>query len=346
MDAPPPTPWDGYLDGPENALAHASVLALARGEPSAPSPLVLHGPSGVGKSRLLAGLVAEVLARRPGASVARLEATEFAARCREAADTPGGWAEVRAAFRHVDLFIIEDVQVLDRSPYALDELAHTLDALDAAGASVAASARGAPARWEGWPDRLVSRFLGGLAVGVDRPGVESRRRYVLDQSRRRGVRLSAEAVDALADRADGYRGIDGLLARLGLESRGEVAPLPSERVGAIADEDPSTGSPTVERIVAEVAAAYGLKPRDLRSASRRAALVAPRHLAMLLARERSGLSFAAIGSYLGGRDPASVRHGCKAAAGRLAGDAAMAGVAEGLRRGWRVGILGFEGAGS
>ena len=333
ISTPTPTPWDGYLDGPENALAHAAVLALARGEAAAPSPLVLHGPSGVGKSRLLAGLVAEVLARRPGASIARLDAAEFAARCREAADVPGGWAEVRATFRHVDLFILEDVHVLDRSPYALDELTHTLDALDASGGSVAASARGAPARWEGWPGRLVSRFLGGLAVEIGRPGVESRRRYVLDQSRRRGVRLAADAVDALADRADGYRAIDGYLARLGLEGRGEVTPLPSDRVATIAGEDPSTLAPTIEGIVAAVAVAYGLKPRDLRSASRRAALVAPRHLAMLLARERTALSFAAIGAYFGGRDSASVRHGCKVAAGRLAGDAVMAGVAAGLRRG-------------
>ena len=41
-------PWDGFVPGPENALAYASVLALARGEEGL-SPLVVHGPSGVGK---------------------------------------------------------------------------------------------------------------------------------------------------------------------------------------------------------------------------------------------------------------------------------------------------------
>src|SRR3954470_14031616 len=78
-------PWDGFLVGPENALAQASVLALARGEVGL-SPLVVHGPAGAGKSRLLAGLVAEWLARRPGSAVAHLGAETFAALCIEAAE--------------------------------------------------------------------------------------------------------------------------------------------------------------------------------------------------------------------------------------------------------------------
>ena len=73
MDASPHTlpptpathPWDGFLVGAENELAHASALALARGDGAGLSPLVVHGPSGAGKSRLLSGLIAERLLRRP-----------------------------------------------------------------------------------------------------------------------------------------------------------------------------------------------------------------------------------------------------------------------------------------
>src|SRR4051812_3762503 len=82
---PHPHPWDDFLTGPENDLAYASVLALARGEDAGLSPLVVHGPSGVGKSRLLAGLVSERLLRRPGSAVAHLTAEAFAAACAEAA---------------------------------------------------------------------------------------------------------------------------------------------------------------------------------------------------------------------------------------------------------------------
>ena len=51
---------------------------------------------------------------------------------------------------------------------------------------------------------------------------------------------------------------------------------------------------------------------------------------MHLARLHTGLSFAAIGAYFGGRDPATVRHACKAAAGRLIANPALASAFEPL----------------
>src|SRR5215831_11990623 len=83
-------PWNGYLTGPENELAMAAAQAMARGEHEGISPLLVHGPSGVGKSRLLAGLVAERLRRRPDSAVAHVNAEAFAAACIEAAGSEGG----------------------------------------------------------------------------------------------------------------------------------------------------------------------------------------------------------------------------------------------------------------
>src|SRR5258708_39368136 len=94
-------PWDGFVTGPENALAHAGVLAMVRGEALGVSPLVVHGPSGVGKSRLLQGLVGEWLMRWPGSSVAHLGAEGVAALCAEGAgrNGPAGWAGGRGRVR-------------------------------------------------------------------------------------------------------------------------------------------------------------------------------------------------------------------------------------------------------
>src|SRR5580704_7702850 len=96
-------PWDGYLTGPENELAMAAAQAMARGEREGISPLVVHGPSGVGKSRLLAGLVAEWLLRQPGSSVVHLDAQAFGSACLEAAGEAAGagWSALRERFRYV-----------------------------------------------------------------------------------------------------------------------------------------------------------------------------------------------------------------------------------------------------
>jgi chromosomal replication initiator protein len=339
-------PWDGFLVGPENALAHAAAVALARGEPTAVSPLIVHGPAGAGKSRVLAGLVAEWLARRPGSSVAHLGADAFATACVEAGARRGGaaWAELRERVRTVDLLVIDDLPRLARTPSAAAELAAALDALDAVGAAFAGSAPLPPAAWDepAWPPRLLSRLRGGLAVRVEPPGVALRRRFALEMARARGVRLAADALDALAEAADGFRALDGWLARLALAAqveRGGGGALDGARVRALLADDPALAEavarPTIDAIARAVAARFGVRPADLRGAARHAALVVPRHLAILLAREHAGASISALGRYFGGRDTKTIRHACRAARARRDADPALAAAAEVLAAAWR-----------
>ena len=329
-------PWDGFLAGPENELAHASVLSLARGEGTGISPLVVHGMAGVGKSRLLSGLVGEWLTRQPGSSVSHIEAEGFAAACAEAAGHRGttGWSELRARFRSLDLLVIEDIHHLERAPLALEELTHTVDALENLGSAVAVSARVGPGQWENWPSRLVNRFLGGLAVRIDPPGLNTRRRFVLERARERGLKLTADAVDSLAESSDGYRTLEGSLAKLALSGRVERKPLDRTLVNELLEGEagPAPGTVSIELIAKAVAARFGVSVKDLRSASRRAAFAAPRHLAMRLARGRTGLSYQAIGAYFGGRDPATVRHAIEAANARIEADPGLAAAVESLRK--------------
>jgi chromosomal replication initiator protein len=328
-------PWDGFLTGPENGLAWASVSALARGEGEGISPLVVYGPSGVGKSRLLGGLVAEWMRREPGSCLAHLEAETFVAVCAEATEHAGGWADLRAQFRQLDLFVLEDVHALERAPLALAELTHTLDALSEVGAAIAVSARVGPAQWVGWPKRLVNRLLGGLVVRLDPPTLASRRRYVFDRARARQVSLTAEAAETLAEAADGYRTLDGWLARLALAGRIDRRAFDRDLIGPMLAEEGAVGPLTIDQIARAVAAQFGVRLSELRAHSRRKVVVGPRHLAMHLARNTTGLSFGAIGAYFGRRDPATVRHACRMAAERMAADPALLATIDTLRLAWR-----------
>lgn len=325
-------PFDGFLIGPENALAHAGALALARGEPGL-SPMVLHGPSGVGKSRLLAGLAQEFRARRPLAGVAHLSAEAFASEC-AAARTLDDWSRIRDRFRRVDLFAVDDLHALDRAPLALDELARTLDALEASGAAVAVTARTGPGQWSGWPSRLISRLSSGLSARIDPPGVEARRGYLLEQSRARGVPIASVAVDLLAESADGYRTLDGWFNALTLRSRIDRRPIDRRAAEKLLEGPDAPEPPSLEAIARAVADRFGLSIRDLRSARRGRAVAEPRHLAMHLARRHTHASFARIGAYFGGRDPKTVRHGCRQTDDRLAHDPALAALAETISRRW------------
>jgi chromosomal replication initiator protein len=251
---------------------------------------------------------------------------------------PDAWSELRGRFRTVDLFVLEDVHGLERAPLALEELSHTLDALAERGAGVAVSATTPPGAWRSppWPSRLVNRLVGGLSVRIDPPGEATRRRYLFEQARGRGLAVSAEAVDSLASGASGYRDLDGFLNRLALDAKVGRKAIDGTLAGSLLDaEGTAAGEVTLEAIAKAVASRFGVRVGDLRSASRRAALVEPRHLAMHLARTWTSLSFARIGAYFGGRDPKTVRHACQMAEQKIQADPALAAVVETLAGGWR-----------
>jgi chromosomal replication initiator protein len=357
LPSPSLHPWDDYLTGPENELAFAGVQALVRGDREGISPLVVHGPSGVGKSRLLAGLAVEWLRRHSRAAIAHVEAATFAGACATAASQAdgNGWAELRSRYRIVELLVLEDIEGLERTPLALRELTHTLDALSALGAAVVLSARTAPGQWprSTWPARLVNRLVGGLTVRIDPPSLASRRRYLHEGARSRGLSLTAEAVESLAETADGYRTLNGWLARLALEVRtghgrdaNERGPrfksprasqLPTLDLAAVTTllaEDTALTTPglSIEQITRVVSTQFGVRRSALRGPGRQAAVVQARHLAMHLARLHTSLSLAAIGTYFGNRDPATVRHACKTAALRIADDPALAAVVASISR--------------
>jgi chromosomal replication initiator protein len=343
-------PWDGFLTGPENELAMAAAQALAAGKYDGVSPLVIYGPSGVGKSRLLAGLVAEWLQRQCSSTVAHLDAQAFTRACSEAAAKPRGigWVAFRGQFRSVDLFVLEDIEGLERVPWARGELIHTLNALTTNGAAVAVSAQSPPSTWmpQSWPYRLVNCLLGGLAVRIAPPGLASRRRYVLRYARQHDVILKAEAVEELAKAADGYRTLDGWISRLALEARlkwnkgdrrvginvleaQQALPqcaLDYHTVATILADETLLAKqlPTINIVVQGVADRLGIRLSALRGPGRQASVVVARQIAMHLARILIGLSFAAIGNYFGGRDRASVRHACRMATARLDADPALA----------------------
>ena len=120
---PPTHPWDGFLTGPENALAQRQRAGPGAGR----------GGGGLAAGRARAGGGGEVAAaggpgRRAALAAARARRwrTWRPRRSRRPAprrpDAPGGWAELRGRFRALDLFVLEDLHALERAPLALAEL--------------------------------------------------------------------------------------------------------------------------------------------------------------------------------------------------------------------------------
>ena len=193
---PPPAAWADVVPLPENRSALRAVRRVARAVAAAgrvPTPLVLHGPPGTGKTHLTAALVRAVIAGPAARTVQAVPANDL--------DRQADDADPFADLAGCDLLIVEDLQHLPAGAAAA--ACGLLDDRAARRRPTVVTASAGPAALKALPRRLTSRLAAGLVVQVEPLSPASRRALLGALADRRGVRLTADALDWLAARATG-----------------------------------------------------------------------------------------------------------------------------------------------
>lgn len=318
--------WGSFLLLPENRSAVRALRAVARalttGRRPAVVPVVLHGPTGVGKSLLVSTLVDEAAAA--GAATARIVSAGDLARTAGEGD---GFAD--PDLTSCDLLVIEDVQRLPAREAGA--VAGLIDRRAARRRAVLVTANVGPAALGHLPAGFTSRLTAGLVVGLDSPGPASRRAVLADAAAARGVRLTDAALDGLAapPTGGGFRPVLGALGNLAAADH--PGPLDRAAVDAVlAGTGQPTGGVDVAAVVGRVAAAFGITPKELMGRSRLRRVLVPRQVAMYLTRAVCGLSLPRLGAAFG-RDHATVLHSCRKVESDIGTDARLSGVVRQLR---------------
>lgn len=301
----------GVVVVPENAQAVQAVRSLlrrlARGRP-VPVPLVLHGPPGSGKSRLVEGAVAWWCrhTNQPAGCIAAAEA--FVSPQQLSAD---------------GLLILEDLQHLPLR-YA-EALCRLLDQRRSFRQGLVLTSGVPIAELRQWPRRLTSRLSGGLVVPLWPPGRESRWRIVQAVARRWRLDLPPEAAVYLVDPPDGLRAALGRLRRLRQLLTARTTPHSSldwQAALLASPGDIEAGADQLwEQVLRQVCSAFGVNRRELLGSSRLGRIVLPRQVAMYLLRQ-AGWSLPRLARVFG-RDHATVLHACRKVTYRLQTDAAL-----------------------
>ena len=159
---------EDFVVGPCNRVAHSAALSLVEEPEQLPSPLVLHGPVGVGKTHLLEGIYSGLRRSRPDWRVWYLAAEEFTNRFVQAIHT-GKLSSFRKQFRECDALLIDDLNFLAKKPATQEEFLHTFDALQAEERPVIASCDCHPRLDEQFMPELADRLVGGAVCGLATP---------------------------------------------------------------------------------------------------------------------------------------------------------------------------------
>ncbi len=318
--------FDQFVIGDSNRLAHAAALAVAEMPGLAYNPLFICGPPGVGKTHLLNSIANYVTAYGAGATVRYTTAEAFTNHFVHSLRDKASDA-FKAAYRGVDVLLVDDVQFLQEKARTEQEFFHTFNELHQSGAQVVLTSDRLPRDLGALESRLRERFAAGLVTDVGAPDRATRLTILRKRVQQDDVgKIDPAALELIGDRvADNVRALEGALVRVvafgSLTGRDVTAELAGEVLTGLYPELRKRASPmTVAEIQQRTADAFGISVEALLSSSRAGGVTWPRQIAMYLARELTAQSLPAIGSAFGGRNHTTVIYACRRTAERIAGD--------------------------
>ena len=198
-----------------NRLAHAAALAVAEMPGLAYNPLFICGPPGLGKTHLLHS-IANYVTDHGGGLTVRYTTVEAFTDHFVGALHGGGLEAFKAAYRGVNVLLVDDVQFLQRKAKTEQEFFHTFNELHQAGAQIVLTSDRLPRDMDALEDRLRERFEAGLVCDVapaDRGTRLTILRKRVAQDEIGGV--DPAALELIADRVTtNIRALEGALIRV------------------------------------------------------------------------------------------------------------------------------------
>ena len=303
-----PLALEAYVVGGGNRMAHAAATMAAE-RPGAMTPVLLHGPSGTGKSHLLEAIALRTRQLRPRSAVVLLSAEQFTTTFLDALHGRRGLPGFRRSLRSADLLLVDDIQFLAGKKATVSELLHTVEALLRAGRQVVLAAdRDAEGLGELGAD-LQARLRGGMSAPILPPDGATREGIVAALAARRGLDLPPEVIRFVADRLTrNARELAGAVNRL--EATSHMTGLPVDAGMArecLADlVRASSRAVRLSDVERAVCRAFGIEPATLHSPGRSRRVNHPRILAMFLARKHTAAALVEIGRHFGRRSHSTV----------------------------------------
>lgn len=301
-----------FIVGPFNELAHAAAQAVIRKPGIAYNPLLIYGPTGLGKTHLIQAIGNHFRVHTPERKVQYVTSEKFSMDYVSSLQA-GKIQNFKEKYRSYDLLIMDDIQFLAKMEKTKEEFFHLFNYLHDGNKQLVFSSDQHPNLIQGLEDRLKSRLNAGMIISVTPPDHESRLAIVRSKASAHNFILSDEVLSYLATTIEGnVRELEGALNTLLIqfEMRGKPITLSDAKILLRGAGNATKKAVSVQEVVKTIAGFYGIEEVSIYEKTRRKEVVRPRQVIMFLLREDFHISFPTIGEKLGGRDHTTVIHSC------------------------------------
>lgn len=318
--------FENFVVGPSNNIAYTQAMSVATTPGVQYNPFFIYGDTGLGKTHLAQAIAHEALAKRPEMRVTYVttenlmnEYISALQRNRESHQT--SVLQFREKYRTTDLLIIDDVHFLSKTEGLQEEFFNTFNDLQQNGKQIVMTSDRPPAEIANLQERLVSRFVQGLATNVEMPSIETRIAILRYKQAPNRSPLPDEILTFIANHiSTSVRALEGALNRA-IATRDAIAPRPltievlRAQLHDLIDQE-EVRPITFEEIQRAVADAYNVQLAELVGTARPQAIALPRMIAMFLCRKLMKKSLKDIATAFG-RTHATIVHAAQTIQDRM-----------------------------
>ena len=309
--------FDNFVVGPSNEFAHAASMAVADNPNRVYNPLVIYGPSGVGKTHLLLAIKNYIKRNSPHKKVEYTRCEDFTNQLikslHEGKLGMGTIDDFRNKYRNVDVLLIDDIHFIAGKEQTQEEFFNTFNTLYQNDRQIVVTLDRPLKDVKTLDDRIRSRLSAGLFADIMPPDFETRVGIIKQKAYQCCISLDENIIYYIADNIkNNTRQLEGVVKKLqayiAIQKKIPTVAVAQNFVkDIIVDTKPEPI--TVEKIIAEVARSYNLSESDIISNKKTQKLALARQVAMYISRQTTELSYKAIGEKFG-RDHTTVLYNC------------------------------------
>ena len=305
--------FDNFIMGSCNRFAHAASMAVADNPRIIYNPLVIYGPSGVGKTHLMLAVKNRIKEKFPEKRVEYVRCEDFTNQLINAIHS--GTSDIfRNTYRNLDVLLIDDIQFIAGKEQTQEEFFNTFNALHQDNKQLVFTMDRPPKDVKTLDDRIRNRLEMGLFADITPPDYETRVGIIKKKAESLGIFIEENLVHYIAEHIKmNIRQLEGVVKKLQafiqIQNHTPTVAVVQNIIREIVN-DTKPEPIKIEQIINEVARTYDVSEKDIISKRKTAELAKARQIAMYIARETTELSYKPIGEAFG-KDHTTVLYAVK-----------------------------------
>ncbi len=323
--------FENFVVGPNNRDAYlASIFAVEN--PARSNPIFLYSKSGLGKTHLLQAIGNAYKMKYPSYKVLYITSDDFITEFVKFSLGNKESESLKDFFAGIDLLLVDDIQFLAKKEGSQAMFFNVFNLLVSHSKQIVLTSDRSPSELKDLPDRLVSRFSGGLSISISNPNKDTLVEILKMKIKNSSLSVDTFEPEVLEYLANNYgrnvRELEGSYNNLlfAITTRKPMGTISLDFVKEVFEADEKRRAkvgkvdvPTIIRVVAEY---YNMTEAQLKSKVRTSQIALARQIAMYLSRQILNTPYQEIGRQFG-KDHTTVLANVNKIQSNMAHDAAL-----------------------